>query len=319
MEEAGIVPPPVLAVVGPTATGKTRFAIALAKQLDGEVVSADMGQLYRRLDAGTAKPPGRWKSDVYVVEGVPHHLIDVLEPTEPTNAAAYAALALPVLERIRKRGKRPIVAGGTGLYVKALLEGLDDLPKGSPSLRKRLLARAEREGRAALHSELSRLDPKTAARIPAGNIHRLVRALEVVELTGRPISSFWRGKSKGRAIRAEYLGLRWEPGALRERILRRTRSMFPAMVREVSRLVPSKFSGREPGFRCIGYPEALACARMSLPIEEGLERMLRATLAYAKRQRTWFRRQAPVRWVDAAPGDSLARLARRASRRLGES
>jgi len=271
------------------------LALELARRVGGEILSADMGQLYRRLAAGTAKPEP---------SEVPYHLIDVLDPAEASDAGSYARLARPVLEDALGRGKVPIVAGGTGLYVRALLEGLDELPKADPALRKRLEAR----GPSALRAELERADPAAAAKIPAGQLPRVLRALEVLELTGRPISSFW---SRPRAAeRVAYLGLDWTPEALRGRIRERAEAMFPRMIAEVRALVPSPLTGEEPAFRCLGYPQALACARGELSQGEGLAAMIAATNAYARRQRTWFRNQTPTSWLspEADADEALRRI-----------
>lgn len=280
--------PLIVAVVGPTASGKTELALSLAGRLGGEVVSADMGQLYRLLDAGTAKPPAS--------SGV--RLVDVLDPDEPSDAGRYARLARPVVDGILARGRVPLVAGGTGLYVRALLEGLSPMPPRDPALRARLESRQAGD----LHAELLRRDPVTAARIDAKNPARLVRALEVIELTGRPLSAQLSEGREAPPWRVLYLALDHPRPELRRRIGARAEAMFPAMVEEVRRLVPASLRGDEPAFRCLGYPQALACARGELAAEEGLRLMVDATNAYARRQLTWFRRQTPARWL--APADA---------------
>lgn len=288
----------ILCVVGPTASGKTDLALKLAAALDGELVSADMGQMYRRLDAGTAKPPGAWKEGRYLCGKVVCHLVDILEPSEPTDAGLFASLAQRAISSIRGRGKRPILVGGSGLYVKALIEGLDPLPRRDPALRERLHALAENRGRPWLHQELARRDPDSAARIPANNLQRVIRALEICEATGKPASAQRISSRRGPLMSAAYIGLDFERTALLERIERRAALMFPAMVAEVRRLVPSEFTGQEPGFRCLGYPQALACARGRMDEDAALASMIGDTAAYAKRQTTWFRRQTPVSWLD---------------------
>jgi len=255
--------------------------------MGAEIVSADMGQLYKTLDAGTAKPEGSWEDGVFRVEGIPYHMVDILDPAQNTDAGSYAQAAAPLLER----GKPVVVVGGTGLYVRALLEGLDPLPRRDDALRERL----SREDRSSLHAKLAGLDPEAAKRIPASNIQRVIRALEVVELTGKPISAQW---SKKRTSTALYFGLKLGKEELDRRIRERAASMFPAMLEEVRELVPSRYSGDEPGFRLLGYPEALRTLRGELTPEEGLESMTASTLAYAKRQRTWFRNQVAARWLD---------------------
>lgn len=267
-----------------------------------------MGQLYRRLDAGTAKPEGRWEGHgssgrLYRVNGVPYHLVDILDPSERTDAGRYAALARQVIEAVRRRGKRPILVGGTGLYLRALLEGLHPLPPRNAEIRERLERVACEKGRASLHEDLKRLDPESARRIPAGNVQRVVRALEVVLSSGAPLSKLLSApRAPFPAGEVLYLGLEYSPEELRGRIQARAQAVFPRMIREVARLVPAEYTGAEPGFRCLGYPEALACRRGGLSFEEGLASMVRATTAYARRQRTWFRRQVKVRWLDPSAG-----------------
>jgi len=305
----------ILVLVGPTAGGKTRLALALAARTGAEVLSADMGQLYRVLDAGTAKPPGAWVGGRFLAEAgparIPYHLVDVLDPADATDAGRYAAMADPILGRLSAAGAPVIVAGGTGLYLRALLEGLDPLPKGDAALRERIAARIRSEGGRAAHQELQRRDPEAARRIPPGNTQRLVRALEVLELTGKPISSFWN-REKPPRYRTRVIGLSWDAAALKERIRERAAAMFPDMLREVRGLVPGRYRGGEPGFRCLGYPEALACARGELAPAAALAGMIRATNAYAKRQRTWFRRQTPAEWL---PGDAPLRALEEAALR----
>lgn len=287
--------PFVAAVVGPTASGKTDLALALATRLGGEVVSADMGQLYKGFDAGTAKPVG-----------LPVHLIDVLEPHEPSDAGSYSRLAAATVADILSRGKLPILAGGTGFYLQALLEGLDELPPRDPVTRGRLEARARAEGPEALHAELARRDPAGAAKVDPRNAPRVVRALEVSELTGRPLSEQWTRGTRPPPYRTLWLGLAWTPEALRERIRARAEGMFPAMVREVRAHLDGGLTGAEPAFRCLGYPEALAVARGELTAVDGLARMVTSTNAYARRQRTWFRGQTEAVWLEPAEAQAEA-------------
>lgn len=269
------------------------MAIALARILDGEILSADMGQLYRKLDAATAKPD---KS------AVAYHGIDILDPSEPSDAGAFARFGDAVLEDIRARGKLPILAGGAGLYIRSLLEGFDPLPGRDGDFREGLKKRAEEEGREILHKELSAVDPVAAQGIPANNINRLTRALEVFHLTGKPISSFWERERRPPRHRAVYLAVAWEAGELRRRIRERAAGMLPRLLAEVRALVPEHYIGLEPGFRCLGYPEAVACVRGEMSEAAALEAMVKSTWAYAKRQRTWFRRQVDTLWLEPGPG-----------------
>lgn len=263
-----------------------------------------MGQLYRKLDAATAKPD----PDLPVA----YHGVNLLDPEEPSDAGWFARFAEPVLAGIRARGRLPILAGGAGLYLRSLIEGFDELPGRDDAIREDLKRRADEDGREALHKELEAVDPAAARGIPPGNINRVMRALEVHRLTGKPISSFWDRAARPPRHRAVYLGIAWEPEALRERIRVRAREMFPALLEEVRALVPSQYLGLEPGFRCLGYPEAVACVRGEMDESEALEAMIRSTCAYAKRQRTWFRRQVNAVWLE--PGADLADRAERAYR-----
>lgn len=263
-----------------------------------------MGQLYRKLNAATAKPA----KDISVA----YHGVDILDPEESSDAGSFANFGDPLLAEIRARGKLPILAGGAGLYIRALLEGLDALPQRDDQFRERLKKRAEDEGREILYKELQAIDPVAAKGIPANNINRVTRALEVHHLTGKPISSFWERQRRPPKHPAVYIAIQWEPEVLRTRIRERAEAMFPALLKEVQSLVPEFYLGMEPGFRCLGYPEAVACVRGELQEDQALEAMIKTTNAYAKRQRTWFRRQVDAIWL--TPGDDLAERAERAYR-----
>jgi tRNA dimethylallyltransferase len=283
----------MIVLAGPTASGKTELAAALAERLGGEVISADSRQVYRFLDAATAKPCRALR------DRVPHHLLDVAGPEEAYDAARFAREADAAAREIRARGKIPIVCGGTGLYLRALLEGLAVLPPRDESLRAELEETARREGREALHARLAAVDPAAAAKIPAGNLARVVRALEVARSTGRPISEAWDRPRVGARPADLILILEVPNDVLRARIEVRARAMWPFLRREVAALVPARFRGDEPGFTSLGYREALAVSRGELSDEEGLAGLLRATHAYAKRQRTWFRHQLAGRRISA--------------------
>ena len=280
----------MIVIVGPTASGKTSLSLALARSLRGEVISADSRQVYRHLNAGTAKPPRDARG---LVDGVPYHLIDIVDPCESFDAGRFAALAEPLCQDIRQRGLIPIVAGGTGLYLRALIEGLSEIPRGDPTLRQRLTREASLKGRQWLYRRLSQVDAPAAQKIPANNIQRIIRALEVYELTGRPISGFWGHRKKTRAESPEplILSLHWPSEELKKRIISRTQAFWPEIVREVQELTRYRFKGSEPGFQSLGYREAILCAQGEISCEQGLEKLIASTLAYAKRQRTWFAHQ----------------------------
>lgn len=293
----------MIVLAGPTASGKTELAVALASRLGGEIVSADSRQVYRLLDAATAKPSAAQRARV------PHHLIDVADPSEAYDAARFAREASAAIAGIRKRGKVPLVVGGTGLYLRALLEGLAPLPPRDEAARARLEARAAKEGRTSLHAALAKADPAAAAAIPPGNLQRVIRALEVLELTGKPLSAHWaEGRAGGLAADA-VLRLEVPVAALNARIEARAAAMWPALLAEVRALVPARFAGGEPGFTSLGYREALSVLRGETSAAAGLDALIRATRAYAKRQRTWFRGQLDAAVVEAGetPEKTLAR------------
>lgn len=275
-----------LAVVGPTASGKSDLALALAKELGGEVISADSRQIYKGISAGTAKPSIDSRG---CVEGIAYHLVDFLDPTQSYDAGSFAAQAQTLLSEIKNRDHIPIVAGGTGLYLEALEGGLSPLPKGNPILRQELMLEAEKKGRKALYDELKKIDPEAGLKIPQNNIHRVIRALEVFRLTGRTISDYW--KERGSFDEGKYVHLRieWPIDSFRIRVKDRARKMWPGILTEVKRLVPQFYSGKEPAFQSLGYPQALQYIRGEISAQTGLEELISETLAYAKRQRTWFR------------------------------
>ncbi|MDX6768298.1 MAG: tRNA (adenosine(37)-N6)-dimethylallyltransferase MiaA [Elusimicrobiota bacterium] len=299
----------MIVLAGPTASGKSALAVALAERLGAEIVSADSRQVYRKLDAGTAKPTAEQR------RRVAHHLLDLVEPSEAYDAGRFVRDARAALEAIAARGKRAIVCGGTGLYLKALLEGLAPLPPRDETVRRRLA----KLDASQLHARLSKADPAAAAGIPRGNTQRLVRALEVLELTGRPISAHWAaGRAHGVAAEA-VLVLELDKAALDARIERRAEAMWPAMLDEVRWLVPKEHDGSEPGFTSLGYPQALAAASGRKDPAAMLDEMTDKTVQYAKRQRTWFRGQLPdATRLDAASktllDDALEALHEKAAR-----
>ena len=284
----------MIVLAGPTASGKTELAVSLALRLNGEIVSADSRQVYRHLDAATSKPSAGQRARV------PHHLLDAVDPAQAYDAARFAREAAAAVADIRRRGKLAIVCGGTGLYLRALTQGLSPLPARDEALRARLTAEAEKNGPAALHARLAEADAPAAASIPPANVHRVIRALEVLELTGRPISQSWAAERIGGVAADAVLRLEIPSEFLRARIEARARAMWPALLAEVRALVPARFCGDEPGFTSLGYREAVAVLRGELSDTAGLDALIRATHAYAKRQRTWFRHQLPGAMTVAA-------------------
>jgi tRNA dimethylallyltransferase len=287
------VVPPLVAVVGPTAAGKSALALRLALERGGEIVSCDSLQVYRGLDIGSAKPTPEER------RAVSHHLVDVVGPDEAFSAAEYARSARAALEEIRGRGRLAIVAGGTGLYLKALLYGLSEGPSRDEPLRRRLESMASRFGRPRLHRLLRRVDPASAARIQPGDAVRSVRALEVYLLTGRTIGSLHeRGGTALAGFRVKVLGISPGRSELRRSVETRTRAMLErGLVDEVRRLVSQGLSPEARPLGAIGYRQALAVVRGQMSEAEAEGAIVRDTMRFAKRQMTWFRHQADVHWV----------------------
>ena len=296
-----------LAVVGPTASGKSALALTLAERFGGEIVSCDSMQIYRGMDIGTAKPTPEER------RRVPHHMIDICDPDEPYSAADYGDAAAKVASEILSRGKLPIFCGGTGLYLTAALTGRHgEAPPSDPALRAELTERGKtEEGRAELYRELAAVDPATAAATHQNNLRRVVRALEIYRLTGKPKSVF---DEKTRATPPRFdcltLGLDFpERGALYRRIDRRVDEMMAAGLYDEAKtlwergyLAPGTTAGQ-----AIGYRQFLPCFPGDATPEEAAEEIKTATRRYAKRQLTWFRAQAGIVWLDGGAPDLLSR------------
>jgi len=289
--------PIAIAIMGPTASGKSQLAMALAERLPLEIVSVDSAQVYRGLDIGTAKPSPAER------RRVPHHLIDLIDPTESYSAARFRADALDLLAGIAGRGRIPLLVGGTMLYFKALRDGLSALPAASAPLRAEIEADAARRGWPALHAELARIDPRSAARIKPTDPQRIQRALEVCRLTGRPLSELTHGAA-AQSLDALWIGL--EPGdrsVLHRRIAQRFAAMLAAgLVEELAALRERyALSPDLPAMRCVGYRQAWAHLEGRTSRDELHERGVFATRQLAKRQLTWLRG-----WPDAVKLDALA-------------
>ncbi len=292
---------PLVVVVGPTASGKSALAIALAQCLQGEIVACDSTQLYRGVNIGTAKPTLEERG------GVVHHLIDVLEPAEAATAGGYRDMALPALDEIRKRGRLPVLVVGTGLYMRALLEGLADLPLRSEELRSRLRAGADKIGGRHLHGILRRMDREAASKIAPADEQKLIRAIEVCILMRKPISEVHRaGRNPLQGWRVVKVGLQPEREMLYRRIEARTDAMLASgWLEEVRGLRESGVAEDAKIFDFIGYREMLAVMRGTLTIEDARAAIQQATRNYAKRQMTWFRKDKAIRWF-AGAGDERA-------------
>ncbi len=284
-------PIPIIAVVGATATGKSDLALELATRLDGEVVNADAMQLYRGMDIGTAKLP------LAARRGIAHHQLDVLDVTDEASVAAYQTASRADLDSIRARGRRPVLVGGSGLYVRAALDRLQ-IPPTDPEVRRGLEAHAASSGADAMHARLRQLDPAAAERIPATNVRRVVRALEVIELTGLPFSASMPNRELFSP--AVLLGLRLDRDTLDQRVARRVDQMWDAGLRDETQLLLQR--GLRDGFtasRAIGYSQAIAVIDGALTESQARLDTTQATRRYARRQESWFRADPRIVWLQA--------------------
>ena len=292
-----------IAVFGPTASGKSALGLALAQQLDGEVVNVDSMQLYRGMDIGTAKltPAER--------EGIPHHQLDVWDVTETASVARYQRDAIADVEGIMARGKTPILVGGSMLYAQALVDDWQ-FPPTDPAVRAKYEARRVEIGTDALHEELAQVDPAAAAIIEDKDPRRTVRALEVIELTGKPYKASQPPKDAPPRWGTRLLGLRTTADWLNPRIELRTRQMFErGLIEEVERLQSQGLVADSTAGRAIGYAQVFQAQRGELSWNEAVERTITGTRRYVRRQRSWFNRDKRIMWLDAA-GDTTAQALR---------
>jgi tRNA dimethylallyltransferase len=283
----------LIVVLGPTATGKSALGIQLAEKFGGEIVVCDSTQVYRHFDIGTAKvPPGEQR-------GIPHHLMDIVEPQEIFTAGDYRRHALAAVAGIRSHGKLPILTAGTGLYLRALLEGLADAPARSEELRERLRQKAEQRGPAHLHRILSRLDASTAARIAPRDAQKVIRAIEMRVLAGKPVDEIHgRGRSGLEGFQVIKIGLLPPRESLYKHIESRVDSMLAnGWLEEVQKLIAGGIAPDVKPFQFIGYSELRAHLGGEFGREEAKQKIQQATRRFAKRQITWFRKEAGVHWV----------------------
>ncbi|MGA7927680.1 MAG: tRNA (adenosine(37)-N6)-dimethylallyltransferase MiaA [Candidatus Sulfotelmatobacter sp.] len=291
---ASLQPEPLLTVVlGPTASGKTALSRALAERFDGEIVNCDSVAMYREFDIGTAKPTAAERGRT------PHHLLDSIAPTRHVTAGEYTRQARQVLTEIKARGRLPILVGGTGLYLRALLEGLFPGPQRSEELRERLRERAESRGSSYLHRILRRLDRVAAENIHANDTPKLIRAIEVCLASRQKMTELWQqhGRDPLRGFRILRLGLDPDRQALYDRINRRAQQMFEAgLIEETQRLLETYGDAAAP-LSSLGYKQAVQFLRGELTREQALHAVQQAHRNYAKRQMTWFRREPQVHWL----------------------
>jgi tRNA dimethylallyltransferase len=287
----GLVVPLLVVILGPTGSGKTSLSVALGKQFDGEIVSCDSVAVYRGLEIGSAKPSAEQRALV------PHHLLDAVAPDTFYTAGYYAREARAAIADIAGRGKLPLVTGGTGLYLRALLQGLFAGPQRSSALRERLLRRAETQGPAWLHRILKRLDPASAARIHANDVAKVIRAIEVTLAASQPMSEAWKqGREALSGYRILRIGLDPERAGLYERINARARAMFAEGLVEETRDLIARY-GRAPALSSLGYRQAALYLEGELTREQAIAAASQGHRNYAKRQLTWFRREPEVCWL----------------------
>lgn len=282
---------PLVVILGPTGSGKSDLALQLAYAFDGEVVNCDSLQVYRFFDIGTAKLP---LADRH---GIPHHLIDIVDPDQPFTAGEYARLARPLLAEITSRGKLPVVCGGTGFYLRALLDGLFASPPADPDLRNRLDQRELRRP-GSLHRLLARLDPSAASQIHSNDTKKIVRALEVRLLTGQPITALYQqGRDRLEGYDVLKIGLAPPRQHLYEHLNRRCEAMFAqGLLDEVRSILARGFPPSAKPFESHGYKQALQHVLGTLPLTAALEEAKMNTRRYAKRQITWYSREGGVQW-----------------------
>ena len=304
----------IICIAGPTASGKTALAVELAKELNGEVVSCDSMQVYKRMDIGTAKPT------VEERQGIPHHMIDVAEPEEDFSVSRYCAMATPIVEDIVARGKTAIIAGGTGLYMDSLIRGNDFAPFPSTGMREKLEKQADEEGMDAIRALLASIDPEAAQRIH--DRKRLIRALEVYYETGETITEHNR---KTQEIPPKFtplwLGLDFVDRAeLYHRIDSRVDIMLEmGLVEEIRQLLAAGIPAKCTAMQAIGYKEFVDALAGNMSVSDAAAQVQQSSRRYAKRQLTWFRRNSNMRWLTRQPGEDFEEILKKARQVLHES
>ena len=281
----------LIVICGATATGKSDLAVSLAKNIDAEIINADSMQLYRGMDIGTAK------LSLTEQAGIPHHLLDVLDVTEDANVAWYQSQARAKIAEIQGRGKSVVIVGGTGLYIKAILDELN-FPDTDPAIREALEKEALELGANVLFERLAKLDPAAALAIDRANTRRIVRALEVIAITGKPFTANLPRKDSELYPQARQFGLVMDREALTERISARVDRMFAAgLVTEVDQCIAAGITTARTAQLALGYAQVIAMRRGDLTLEEAIEETKRATRQYARRQETWFSRDTRIKWL----------------------
>lgn len=297
-DQAAAQMPPVINIVGATATGKSDLAVALAQQLGGEIINADAMQFYRGMDIGTAKLPVEERG------GIAHHLIDILDVTEDASVADFQTRARTIIRQLQGRGQVPILVGGSGLYVRAATDVMT-FPGTDPAVRARLESEAAAHGAGQLHARLTELDPAAAAKITTGDTRRIVRALEVIELTGQPFTAHLPRYEY--ALPTVQIGLADDRAALSERIAARVHRMWEAgWVEEVTGLLNAGLREGRTASQAIGYAQIIDHLDGKTTAEAAIESMIVRTRQFAKRQLTWFRRDVRIHWLPATSAELVA-------------
>ena len=298
----------VLVLAGPTAVGKTAVGLVLAQRLKSHIISADSRQIYKGLEIGTAKPTAE------ELAKVPHHMIGILTPDQAYSAAAFAAEARRVMDELDKKDQAYIIAGGSGLYLKALTEGLVDIPSADQSLRQELKDFSQANGNQALLQRLAECDPETAQRLKLNDEVRIIRALEVFMLTGKPLSLWFREKRQGDDRNYKLVVLDLDRQALYQRIESRVDVMMSmGLLDEVKKLMDLGYGPSSPGMQTVGYKELMAYLAGKTDLLEAVRLIKRNTRNYAKRQLTWFRKMNYQQWINCSPSDGPEEIANKLS------
>ncbi len=282
---------PIIVLLGPTASGKTEVGLSLAREVNAEIISADSMQVYKYLNIGTAKPPRK------IRQIIPHHLIDIKYPDEEFSAGEFQLRATKAIERIFKKGKLPVLIGGTALYIRTITDGICPIPSRNEKVRKHLSRLAKKYGRSYLYNRLKRIDKKACEKIHPNNLKRIIRALEVYSSTGIPFSA-WQNRRYYLPYPIITFGLEWERDLVYERIGRRVEDMIrEGLVREVKGLLAKGYSKRLNSLQGLGYRQAIEFLEGKHDLERMKYLIKRDTRRYAKRQLTWWRKDGRIRWI----------------------
>ncbi|MBU0952049.1 MAG: tRNA (adenosine(37)-N6)-dimethylallyltransferase MiaA [Elusimicrobia bacterium] len=295
-------------IAGPTGSGKTSVSIGLARKIkNAEIISADSRQIYKHLSVGTAKPAGKWVNiegyRAFIYENIPHHLIDIIEPTEFFSAGDFVELSNEAAAETKKRNNIPIFVGGTGLYIDSFIDGIAKLPQKNEQIRKELYELEKKEGRAYLHNKLKEVDPESAVNIHPNNIHRIIRALEVYHITGSPIS-IWHEKHK-KSLKSKYekhtiFALNWDRKILYDRINQRVEGMLEnGMIEETEKILTKNPAiVNSPALKSLGYKYVVDFLNKTINFEQMKSLIQQVTRNYAKRQLTWFNKNKDINWIN---------------------